>query len=147
MSAINNPSDQPGKAVLRPHVTLDRPMPKKRRGIFSWFTGRQYHMPRLIRLVQCLISSDLVAFLADKEVFQVFRLSPAVGLQMISSYPGLPGFQMISRCDFQMILQVLQVSSRPLQAVQVLQAMRLALTPLFNIMFRTIIGSMGSKST
>ena len=60
-------------------------------------------------------------------------------------YPGLRGFQRISGCDFQMILQVLHVSSRPLQAVQVLQAMRLALKPLFNIMFRTIIGSMESK--
>ena len=39
----------------------------------SWFTGREYHMRSLIRLVQCLISSDLVAFLADKEVFQGFR--------------------------------------------------------------------------
>ena len=57
-------------------------------------------MRSLIRLVQCLISSDLVAFLPDKEVFQVFRY-----LQQV--YPGLPGFQMIYRCDFQMILQVL----------------------------------------
>jgi hypothetical protein len=61
---------------------------------------------------------------------------------------GPPGYPVSSKLwDFQMILQVLQVSSMPLQAVQVLQAMRLALTPLFNIMFRTIIGSMGSKST
>ena len=45
-----------------------------------------------------------------------------------------------------MILQVLQVSSRPLQAVQVLQAMRLALTPLFNIMFRTILDPWGRRA-
>ena len=33
---ISNPSDQPGKAVLRPRVTLDRPMPKK--GYRTWFS-------------------------------------------------------------------------------------------------------------
>ena len=67
-------------------------------------------MPRLIRLVQCLISSDLVAFLADKEVFQVFQMisSSRLSDDLQQVYPGLPGFQMISRCDFQMILLVLQ---------------------------------------
>jgi hypothetical protein len=53
LSAINNPSHQPGKAVLRPRVTLDRPMPMKRlegysvgsqddnytfQALFGWFS-------------------------------------------------------------------------------------------------------------
>ena len=40
--------------------------------------------------------SDLIAFLPDKEVFEVLISSSRFSDDLQQVYPGLPGFQMIS---------------------------------------------------